>query len=148
MPEVASFQNKLTGRLLAWGLLNVIAGVVLQAAPSPFWRAFGQQAFGWGVINAALAVFGRRGLQRKLARGYPTEEAQRDADNLRRILWVNTGLDVLYITGGWKLAHSRGGRDVKARGHGLGVVVQGAFLLIFDLLHVIRLPQASSSEGR
>ncbi|MEJ5250021.1 MAG: hypothetical protein WHS90_19775 [Caldilinea sp.] len=148
MPKIASFQSQLTTRLLAWGLFNVIIGALLQGTSSPFWRAFGQQSIGWGVINTALAIFGRHGLRRKLARGYPTEEAQRDAHNLRRILWINTGLDVLYVAGGWQLARSRGGVDAKACGHGVGVVVQGAFLFVFDLLHAIRLPQASSSEGR
>lgn len=148
MPKIASFQSQLTMRLLAWGLFNVIIGALLQGTSSPLWRAFGQQSIGWGAINVALAVFGRRGLRRKLARGYPTEEAQRDAHTLWRILWINTGLDVLYIAGGWKLARSRGDVDAKTRGHGVGVVVQGAFLFIFDLLHAIWLPQASSSEGR
>lgn len=149
MSHFIAFQRRLSERLLAWSLLNLIGGGVLQRAPSPFWRAFGQQSIGWGAINAALAVFGWHNLRRKAARvrsteEISTEEIRHDARNLQRILWINTGLDLLYIAGGWKLAHSRS--DARARGHGWGIVLQGAFLFFFDLLHVIWLRQSGDAR--
>jgi len=150
MSHFVSFQHRLGKRLLVWSFINLVGGVLLQKASSPFWRAFGQQSIGWGAINAALAVLGRWNLRRKAARSASIEKMQRDVRNLQRILWINTGLDVLYIAGGWKLAHSR--RKAKARGHGWGIVLQGAFLFFFDLLHAIwlhaiGLPRTSDAEG-
>ena len=135
--DPASFQKKLTARLLAWSALSIVAGALLQLAGAPFWRAFGQQALGWGAIDAIIALVGRRGLNGKLARGYSMEEQSKDTRMLRRVLWVNTGLDVLYIAGGLKLMRTRGRTDDRSKGHGAGIVVQGAFLFIFDLIHAV-----------
>ena len=69
--------------------------------------------------------------------GYTAEEQSKDTRMLRRVLWVNTGLDVLYIAGGLKLMRTRGRTDERSKGHGAGIVVQGAFLFIFDLIHAV-----------
>lgn len=137
MTDSVIFQKRLTTRLLVWSALSVVAGAILQWAAAPFWRAFGQQGLGWGVIDAGIALLGQRGLTRKLARGYPASEQIKDTRMLRRVLWVNAGLDVLYVAGGLKLMDTGGRRDERARGHGAGIVLQGAFLLIFDLVHAV-----------
>ncbi|MBN1486484.1 MAG: hypothetical protein JW981_02505 [Anaerolineae bacterium] len=58
---------------------------------------------------------------------------------MRRILSVNTGLDVLYVGGGLLVAKSKGRDDDVWRGAGSGIVVQGAFLFFFDLFHAWQL---------
>lgn len=143
MSDSENFQRTLTNRLLAWGVLSVAGGALLQLARSPFWRAFGQQAMGWGAIDAALAIFGRRGLANKVQRGYPPAEATKDLRALRRLLWLNTGLDVLYMAGGLALLR----RDDKAqRGHGAGILFQALFLFKFDLLHALLLTGRTEQE--
>ena len=52
---------------------------------------------------------------------------------------VSTCLDVLYVLFGLRMARRDKGDGVR-RGNGLGIVIQGAFLLIFDLLHASGLP--------
>ncbi|HRW47356.1 MAG TPA: hypothetical protein P5333_07540 [Caldilinea sp.] len=126
------FQRTVSNRLLLWSVLSIAAGALLQATRSPFWRAFGQQAIGWGAIDAALALFGRRGLARKVQRGYAPAEAATDLRNLRRLLWFNAGLDVLYVAGGLALFRRA---DETQRGHGAGIVLQGLFLFKFDAIH-------------
>lgn len=134
MTNSEQFQRSVSNRLLLWSVLSIGGGALLQAARSPFWRAFGQQAIGWGAIDAALAIFGRRGLEQKVQRGYPPAEAAKDLRNLRRILWFNAGLDVLYMLGGLALFR----RDDEAqRGHGAGIMFQGLFLFKFDLIHAL-----------
>ncbi len=137
MTDPVTFQKRLTALLLVWSALSVLVGALLQWPQAPFWRAFGQQAIGWGAIDAAIALFGRRGLDKKLARGYDAAEQAKDVRMLRRVLWANAGLDVLYIAGGLNLMRTRGRADARYRGHGAGIVVQGAFLLIFDLVHAM-----------
>jgi hypothetical protein len=60
---------------------------------------------------------------------------RREALKLRRLLWINAGLDVIYIVGGVGLALTLGTRNTRWYGHGVGIIVQGAFLLVFDLVH-------------
>jgi hypothetical protein len=61
--------------------------------------------------------------------------------SLRRLLLINTGLDVLYVVGGAVLALTLGVGDPTWRGHGWGIVVQGAFLFVFDLFHAQQVPR-------
>ena len=61
------------------------------------------------------------------------------AHALRRLLWLNAGLDLLYLALGWRLAQAAIGSA--RRGHGLGILAQGGFLLLFDLLHARAVPQ-------
>ena len=64
----------------------------------------------------------------------------REAGGLRRLLWINAGLDVLYVAGGLLLAFTLGRRSPFAAGSGWGIVLQGAFLFGFDLLHARGVP--------
>jgi len=137
MTEAVRFQKRLSVRLLLWSTLSIVAGIILQSRRAPFWRAFGQQAIGWGAIDAGIALFGQRGLAQKLARGYANNEQAKDMRVLRALLWANAGLDVLYVAGGLQLMGTRSRTDAGGRGHGAGIVVQGAFLLIFDLVHAL-----------
>ena len=56
---------------------------------------------------------------------------------------VNTGLDVLYVLGGWRAMRGRGSADTRWRGRGLGIVLQGGFLFFFDLLNALALRRVS-----
>jgi hypothetical protein len=133
-----SFQRRLTHRLLWWAIPNVLLGTLLVwRGQTPARRAFGQQAVGWGAIDAAIALGGQYGAEQKQATATPAVEVAQ-ARTLRRLLWLNTGLDLLYMAGG--LALARGGSDSK-RGHGLGIFVQGAFLFVFDLFHALQTPK-------
>ena len=144
MTDSEKFQRTVSNRLLAWSVLSITGGALLQVARSPFWRAFGQQAMGWGAIDAALAIFGRRGLEKKVQRGYPPTKAANDLHNLRRLLWFNAGLDVLYMFGGLALLRRN---DETQRGHGAGILVQGIFLFKFDLFHALLAKQGEAAEG-
>ncbi len=140
------FQDALTRRLLLWSALSIAAGAALLVFGDAFWRGFGLQAVVWGAIDAAIAIFGRRSAERRLARyartgGMTAETETREAAGLRRLLWINTGLDVLYVAGGLLLANTLGQTDEFARGNGWGIVVQGGFLFLFDLLHALTVPR-------
>ena len=65
-------------------------------------------------------------------------DPQHEADFIRKILWINFGLDMLYILGGvWMILSWR--RDFW-QGTGWGIVFQGAFLFLFDLYHALNVP--------
>jgi len=62
------------------------------------------------------------------------------------LLWINTALDVLYVAGGLILALAFGSRGMDWQGHGWGIVVQGAFLFLFDLIHAQSVPVSIDAE--
>ncbi|TFU17521.1 DUF6992 family protein [Thermus tengchongensis] len=108
---------------LLWGLLSLGAALLgLWWAQHPFWRGFFFMNGAWGLVDGALGLY-------SLGREAP--------GNLREILLLNAGLDVLYLLGGTLLLLR--GRKPQHRGFGLAILVQGGFLLIFDLGHALRL---------
>jgi hypothetical protein len=140
--SIWQFQKMLTRRLFVWSGVTIAAGLGMQPG-GQFWRAVGTQAIGWGAIDAIIAWFGQFSAQRKQAR-LPDPQSPtvvvKETRNLRRLLWVNTVLDVFYITGGLLLALTRGKTNRTWRGHGWGIIIQGGFLFLFDLYHALRLP--------
>ncbi len=124
MNSSEAFTQTLARRLLLWGAISTIGGVLLHFTRQPFWIGVGQQAIGWGASDALIALFAGQASAKSFS-----------GRTLRRILLFNAGLDVLYMLGGVTLARTRGATDDKRRGQGWGIVVQGLFLLKFDLIH-------------
>ena len=130
-----AFTQTIIRRLLRWGALSAIGGVLLQFSRRPFWIGFGQQAIGWGLIDALIALFAGRSTSRSFS-----------GKTLRRILLFNAALDVLYILGGFSFARTKGTTDEKLRGQGWGIVLQGLFLFKFDLIHGLLMPNELTSD--
>ena len=128
-------------RLLAWGAVSIVAGTALlgwlaiRSRRSRLLSHFAMQCVGWGLLELAMGAT-------LLSRVAP-----RDLDaatRLDRLLWLNAGLDAGYVGVGaaaavtaWMLSR-RGGPDASAPGTavvgaGMGIVVQGAALLVLDL---------------
>ena len=129
------------GRQLgAWAAASVlIGGPLLAFADDPAARAFGLQFVVWGAIDGAIALAGAISLRRAHARGAPADpdQAPRERRRLRRLLWINAGLDVGYVVAALLVLALW--RTPEGAGHGTGVLVQGGFLLAFDVLHARRL---------
>lgn len=140
------FQRQLTSRLLRWAVFSVAAGGLMRRNPTKFWRGAGMQFVSWGIINAMIAAAGSVSTENRLAQldnpGAP-EILEKETRNLRRLLWINAGLDVVYVLAGrWWSRRDKG--DGSARGHGFGIIIQGLFLLVFDVLHARLLHEEQS----
>jgi hypothetical protein len=135
--NIWQFSALVSRRLLTWNIANLIAGVALMAGGR---RGVGSQFAGWAVINIGIAVFGDRATQTRAQKPDANSPLIREgqATNLRRLLWINAGLDVLYMIGGALFA-LRAKTDQR-RGVGVGIIIQGLFLFIFDVLHAPRVP--------
>jgi len=147
--DIWQYYKAITRRLLKWSLISVTAGVALLAF-GPLSQGVGLQAVAWGVIDAGIALVGgwvTRRRRARLADPSASEVLAREARNLRRILLINTGLDVLYVTGGILLALTPGTDNPFWRGNGWGIVVQGGFLFCFDLLHALGVPGPENARG-
>ncbi len=138
---IYDFQRLLCRRLLAWSGLSLLAGVYLLFTGGEMERSFGLQAAAWGAIDAVIALLGMRGLGEKINRSPDLAQTALDRRKLQRILWINAGLDMVYIAAGLILVNTLGQDSLGWQGAGWGIAVQGAFLLGFDSLHALAAPE-------
>jgi hypothetical protein len=128
-----SAERALLLRLLAWGALSVLTGTAILAwlrlrrRSSLLLEHFAIQMAAWGALELAFVALSWRALAPRDLSG---------ATRLDRLLWLNAGLDVGYVLVGVVLAVTgwRLERRLGVVGAGLGVVVQGAALLLLDLI--------------
>lgn len=121
--------------LLLWALASIVVGLGLLLSEEATLRAIGVQFVVWGAIDALIAGVGVRDRRRRIARGEAQDPELRRAfeRHLRRLLRLNAGLDVGYLAIGAGLVLLW--TTPEGLGHGVGVLVQGGFLLLFDAWH-------------
>lgn len=107
--------------LVIWGVINMILGVLCLISTIDLIKGVLFQAFFWGLIDLILGLvaFFRK---KKFA-----------LEKIKKIFLINTYLDVLYIIVGILLVLLVGNNFII--GNGLGLIIQGFFLFIVDLLH-------------
>ena len=144
--NIFQFQDKISKRLLQWSIGSILVGLLMRYG-GKFGKNLGNQFITWGLIDAAIAVGGQMAKRNRIDHmdnpGRPEIKAK-EASNLSRLLWLNAGLDVLYIIVGYLWAKRDKG-DGAARGNGLGVIIQGAFLLFFDIFHARNMPDSHNN---
>jgi carboxylesterase len=131
-----AFVDVLGRRLVLWAVLSVLPGLLLLAAGDGFWQGVGLMFVAWGAIDGLLGM-GARSLAARHRTRYIDDPgaAVRESRRIRRLLWANALLDVGYVAVGATLAAGLAGAEPFTRGLGWGVIVQGVFLLGFDVLH-------------
>lgn len=155
-PDVWEEQAVISRQLAAWSIASILGGSALalagQAQRRLSLRAFGGQNAAWGVVDLGIAGFGEYRRRGRLATmDDPDDPAVRAAEwgSLCRILRVNAGLDVGYVAAGLAALTWAARADRPAVvGHGAAVVMQGSFLLAFDLIHAGRTPPDVRDPGR
>lgn len=135
--DIWTFQNSITRRLIWWAWISITLGAIGFLLVGDFWRGMALQFFGWGFVNLGIAHFGNINLQKRLSK---LDEKGRKAAvpnetrKLSKLLWANTGLDVMYMLGGAALARFISPEPFWV-GTGIGIFIQGLFLFFFDWLH-------------
>ncbi|MBL8155370.1 MAG: hypothetical protein JNM70_14395 [Anaerolineae bacterium] len=145
--NIWAFQQSLSNRLIRWNLVNIGVGLLLSFF-SPFWRGFGSQGIGWGVINILIGIIGGRAARQKAAQpdAQTAEKQVHEATNLFRLLIMNAGLDMLYMMGGQQLIRKSAAQPYR-RGMGWGIVLQGFLLLVFDVTQAVAVPRPRSDRS-
>lgn len=140
--NIWQYQYILARRLIWWGVLSFAFGVPLLFMEKLL-RGFGIQAIAWGLVDAGIAVGGSY-LTTKRYKSHPDpsskEIADKESQKLQKLLWWMVPMDVIYILVGAILIFSWGRKDNWWLGTGIGVIVQGLFLLGFDWYHVKNVP--------
>ena len=138
--HIWKFQTSLSRHLLFWSIFSIFGGLILHIPRSRLANGIGIQFTVWGLIDAIIAIFGERAAKKRFAQlpdPMADEIADRESHKLYKILLVNTGLDIGYMLGGSALSLTKGKSDPGWRGHGIGIIIQGVFLFIFDLVHML-----------
>ena len=134
--------------LTSWGAVNTVAGLAIGiTADGEELRQAGYMTAGWGAINAALGVFGLRGVRKERTRDVSLAEGVKTLHKTERILLFNAGLDLGYVAAGAYLTERSRRADednpARLRGYGKAIIVQGIGLFVFDLLAYRHLHQSA-----
>jgi hypothetical protein len=133
----------------AWSVGNIGTALIQQKKTTGEDRYFHQMNALWNSVNLTIASMGYLSALREEASTEPMSVLKRQL-KLEKSLLFNTGLDMAYMAaGGFLLERARNTAPGKShdqlRGYGRSIVLQGAFLLLFDSSFYI-IESRSSSE--
>ncbi|MFQ3611583.1 MAG: hypothetical protein SNJ72_08830 [Fimbriimonadales bacterium] len=134
MNEFLQYQARMMRQLLGWAAVSAGIGVGLMQSQRALVFHFGGMTLAWALINALIALFALRGVRQKASQNADATTVQGWVRHLHKLLWLNFGLDVLYIAIGVGLVRWDTSNPMLV-GFGWAVIVQGAFLLLFDGWH-------------
>jgi hypothetical protein len=118
--------------LLVWGLLSIVGGLSFLYFNNSFMDAVGFQFIIWGAIDALIAIFP------SVIRMLRKERKEQNLNKLKNILLINSFLDLGYIMIGCLIFI--GFFEINQyNGHGVGVIIQGSFLAVFDTFYALKI---------
>ena len=135
--EGLEIQRKAMLVLGSWAIGNLVVGTTLYARNQGPDRYFHQMNAGWNLVNLGLATAGYLQAVHGDAGAAELPALVADHYGLQKTLLLNVGLDTGYMLGGWYLMErSRrvGKKPERMKGYGRSLVLQGGFLLVFDLV--------------
>jgi hypothetical protein len=119
----------------SWALGNIATSSFKLSPGIPETQAYHQMNMAWNAVNLVIAGFGyyssiHGAVDLSLA------ESIHEQNSISKILLFNSALDIGYMIGGAYLMERSKTSDQQARLNGFGkaVIVNGAFLLVFDSL--------------
>jgi hypothetical protein len=119
----------------AWAAVNMVQGSISAGNATGSDKYFHRMNVYWNIANAAVAGFTLLASNRELKNVPDADRNLRRQQLVEKALLMNTGLDAAYIMTGIYLKE-RGNRlnNAQSTGYGNSLLVQGSFLLIFDLI--------------
>lgn len=119
----------------SWATLNIFSGSAGYFLSEGDTKYIHQMNAGWNLVNIGIAGFALHSISQSEAASQSYTEALTNLQSLDKILLLNTGLDVGYIaTGAWLWERGIRIDSQRLRGYGKSLIIQGTFLLIFDLV--------------
>ncbi|MDW8106556.1 MAG: hypothetical protein RMK45_03645 [Armatimonadota bacterium] len=131
------YQTRMMYQLLFWAGLSLGVGLSMMLSAREWVRSFGGMTAAWATVNILIALLALRGVHRKAKQPADAATVRQWARQLVRLLWINVGLDCLYILVGAGLIMWEPTNRM-LNGFGWAVVIQGAFLLVFDAWHGVK----------
>ena len=121
----------------SWAIANIATGAYGWSKYSGDRMYFYQMNLFWNVVNASIAGFALYSNYTTDISSLTQQEAIDKLIKTENILLINAGLDVGYIGTGFLLKHLSGknaARSDMLKGYGNSLILQGGFLLVFDLV--------------
>ncbi|MEZ4772458.1 MAG: hypothetical protein R3D00_04685 [Bacteroidia bacterium] len=119
-----------------WAVTNIAAGAALRAGSEGNIRYFHEMNAFWNVVNLGLAAGSLIGTAKSDPAGYDQWQTFREQQKIEKTLLFNSGLDLAYMATGLYLtekSQTTQNNPERLRGYGQSLILQGGFLLVFDL---------------
>ncbi len=120
-----------------WAVANMTTGVYGWLNDHGERKYFHQMNAAWNVVNAGIATYAAWEAFHTDIKSLSNDEIMRKHIRTENIYLFNAGLDVLYVAGGFWLIHASQNNEKHhdlLKGYGQSVILQGAFLFVFDLV--------------
>ncbi len=125
--------------LLAWSGANLVQGSISAGnlVGSPHY--FHQMNAYFNIVNLAIAGYGLYEVRKQMNKKLSLYQNLRQQQKIESLLLLNSGLDLTYITTGLYL-RERGTNKLndQTKGYGGSLILQGSFLLVFDIIQYIQ----------
>lgn len=133
-------QKQKTGMLVlgGWALANIAGGIALSSSTNGRSKYFHQMNAGWNTVNLAIAGFGYYATIKTDPASFDFYQSMHEQHKFQKILLFNAGLDVGYMLGGLYLmerSKNTANKPERLEGFGRSIILQGAFLFVFDLVN-------------
>ncbi|HDP55563.1 MAG TPA: hypothetical protein ENN24_07805 [Bacteroidetes bacterium] len=147
-----STQNSGMYVLGGWAVTNIAVGAYGWAKYGNSTQYFHQMNLMWNVVNLSIASFALYNNAQLDVLSLSSNEALDFHTKTERILLINSALDIAYISSGFLLRHLSSTRTSSKnilKGYGNSLILQGGFLLVFDLVlyQTLRLQRLSFTNG-
>lgn len=134
-----SQQTNKTGMYVlgTWALTNIATGAYGWNRFEGSEKYFYQMNLMWNVVNLSIAGYAMYSFSQSDPLTMTAAEMLRDHVKKENLFLINAGLDVLYMGGGFYMRHlaSQGHKRAEMlKGYGTSVILQGGFLMVFDLV--------------
>lgn len=132
-------QTQNTGMYIlgSWAIANIATGAWGWNRYDGERKYFHQMNLFWNTVNLGIAGFAIYNNLQVNPQAIGTEDALAEARKIEKILLINSGLDLGYIGIGFLLKNLSSRYDKHGdllTGYGHSLILQGSFLLVFDLI--------------
>src|SRR5690554_1833304 len=126
--------------LSAWAASNLAVSSVAWATTTGKAKYFHQMNTLWNVVNLGIALPGYFKSKREHNGKLSTAEVIREQYTTEQIYLINNALNVVYIGSGLllKTTTKNNEQSMRWQGYGNSLILQGGFLLLFDLYQYFR----------
>lgn len=149
--EIEQNRQKITRNgsisLAIWSGLNITAGTIgYFTQPKSEWTYFQEMNVFWNIVNLGLAI---PGMVIKDRPNTSVISSLKKHNQFQTVYLFNAALDISYITAGVFLRILGDEKsDIRMKGYGSSLILQGGYLMIYDLIQYFLLQRNASHLSR